>query len=155
MSSQASQPATPEWLTEKLTELLKSPYIHFTQPKIPGLQLRMGPGPIDLFSTRFANMCTDDVTGVLAGAAVDKDGLKQGLLALQKKINAGQVQTGEAQGAEGYQTATKMLFAAKEGDDQVEVSAAASVREQGGLQRISALRLDGDSSLFQSPTTSA
>ncbi|EKM61523.1 uncharacterized protein PHACADRAFT_248193 [Phanerochaete carnosa HHB-10118-sp] len=97
------QPGTSEWLSKQLTTLLNSPHIHFTQPKIPGLQIRMGPGPIDLFSTRFANMFTTDVSGVLGGQEVDRDGLKQGLLALQKKLNKDSVQSQEAQSAEGYQ----------------------------------------------------
>ena len=80
-----SQPASSEWLQEQLSTLLASPYIHFSQPKIPGLQLRMGPGPIDLFSTRFANTFTHDATAVVAGKELDKDGLKTALLALQKR----------------------------------------------------------------------
>ena len=47
----------------------------------------MGHGPIDLFSTRFANMFTQDATGVVGGKEVDKEGLKQSLLAWQKKWN--------------------------------------------------------------------
>jgi hypothetical protein len=102
MSTDA-QPGSPEWLSSQLTALLESPYIHFTQPKIPGLQLRMGPGPIDLFSTRFANMFTQNVTGVLAGQEVDKEGLKNGLLALQKRWTKESVQFQDAQAADGYQ----------------------------------------------------
>lgn len=49
--------------------------------------MHMGPGPIDLFSTRFANMFTKEATGVVAGVQVDKEGLKQSLLALQKQWN--------------------------------------------------------------------
>lgn len=97
------EPGTPEWLSHQLTTLLASPHIHFTQPKLPGLQLRMGPGPIDLFSTRFANMFTQDATGVLGGNAVDLNGLKDGLLALQKRWKGDSVQTESAQTAEGYQ----------------------------------------------------
>ena len=102
MSTDA-QPGSSEWLSAQLTTLLNSPYIHFTQPKIPGLQLRMGPGPIDLFSTRFANMFTKEATGVLAGQEVDRDGLKSGLLALQKRWTKDNVQITDAQAAEGYQ----------------------------------------------------
>lgn len=102
-SSQADQPGTPQWLSNQLITLLNSPHIHFTQPKFPGLQLRTGPGPIDLFSTRFANMFTKDATGVLGGQEVDRDGLKEGLLALQKKWKGDSVQTQDAQSADGYQ----------------------------------------------------
>lgn len=63
----------------------------------------MGPGPIDLFSTRFSNMFTQDVTGVLGGQEVDKAGLKEGLLTIQKKWNADGAQAQDAQAAEGFQ----------------------------------------------------
>lgn len=67
--------------------LLASPYIHFNHPKFPGMHIRMGPGPIDVFSTRFANMFTQEATGVVGGKEVDKAGLKEALLALQRKWN--------------------------------------------------------------------
>ncbi len=53
-------PATSDWLAQNLAELLSLPYIHFSTPKfgIPGL--RLGHGPIDLFSTRFANLFTSE-----------------------------------------------------------------------------------------------
>ncbi|KAI1783768.1 hypothetical protein LXA43DRAFT_869781, partial [Ganoderma leucocontextum] len=75
--------ASAEFVQERLSTLLKSPYIHFTQPHIPGL--RLGHGPVDLFSTRFANFFTHNATGIVAGEELDKDGLKQALLALQKR----------------------------------------------------------------------
>lgn len=86
-----SQP-TAEWLNEQMSKLLASPHIHFTQPNVPGLHMRMGPGPIDVFSTKFANMFTKDATGVLNGQEVDRDALKEGLLKLQKNYNKDTVQ---------------------------------------------------------------
>ena len=89
MSTDAqSSPApagSPEWLQDKLQTLMNSPYIHFNQPKLP--HIRMGHGPVDLFSTRFNNWFTSDATGVVAGNTVDKAGLKEALLALQRKWN--------------------------------------------------------------------
>lgn len=88
MSTDATQPSTavsPEWLQDRLQTLLNSPYIHFNQPKLP--HIRMGHGPVDLFSTRFNNWFTNDATGVVAGNTVDKAGLKEALLALQRKWN--------------------------------------------------------------------
>ena len=79
-------PATPEFLQDRLSTLLSSPHIHFNKP--PGGAfggLRMGPGPVDLFSTRFANFFTHAATGVVAGTEVDRDGLKDALLALQRR----------------------------------------------------------------------
>lgn len=181
-SAMSQDEPTPQWLQEHLTQLLSSPYIHFTQPKIAGLQLRMGPGPIDLFSTKFANMVTGDVTGVIAGKEVDKDGLKEALLKLQKKWNKEGVKVAESQPVEGHtvrfdtlrsvvtlivwQTATKLLWTPKNTESELEIAASAEcvfflpllclfltfdnrVRHEGGLNRISQLRLDADPSLFE------
>ena len=80
-------PSSLDFLQDRLSTLLASPHIHFKQP--PLLHgIRMGPGPVDLFSTRFMNFFTHDATGVVAGKQVDKDGLKDALLALQKKWSA-------------------------------------------------------------------
>ena len=84
-NAEQTTPASAEFVQEHLSTLLKSPYIHFTQPQIPGI--RLGHGPIDLFSTRYANFFTHNATGVVAGQELDKDGLKQALLALQKRWN--------------------------------------------------------------------
>jgi hypothetical protein len=91
VSTMAEQPNT-EWLQNRLSQLLSSPYIHFTQPKVPGLHLRMGPGPIDLFSTRFMNLFTENAQGNVNGQEMGKDDLKQALLALQKTFNKDSVQ---------------------------------------------------------------
>lgn len=47
----------------------------------------MGPGPIDLFSTRFINLFTHEAKGTVNGQEVAKDELKEQLLKLQKKYN--------------------------------------------------------------------
>ncbi len=77
-------PSSPEFLQDRLSTLLASPHIHFNKPPAL-LNIRMGPGPVDVFSTRFANWFTHDATGVVNGKQVDKEGLKEALLALQKK----------------------------------------------------------------------
>ena len=77
-------PSSPEHLQQMLSTLLASPHIHFNQPHGIG-GIRLGHGPIDLFSTRFTNYFTHEATGSVAGTEVDKEGLKQALLALQKK----------------------------------------------------------------------
>lgn len=76
-----------EWLAQQLKTLLSSPYIHFSQPPAGLHGLRLGPGPIDLFSTRFENLFSNDATGVVAGEEVDRADLKQALLALQRTWN--------------------------------------------------------------------
>ncbi|TFY54451.1 hypothetical protein EVJ58_g8861 [Rhodofomes roseus] len=164
-----SQPTTAvssEWLQEKLQTLMNSPYIHFNQPKLPGL--RMGHGPVDLFSTRFNNWFTGDATGVVAGNQVDKAGLKDALLALQKKWNNDSAKFTPSAGAqEGsvraailifypcdltrllrMQLATRVEFTPTGADQAADVTASASVRQEGGTERISTLTLDGDSTLF-------
>lgn len=84
----APSPSSPEFLQDKLSTLLASPHIHFNAPPAGGpLHIRMGHGPVDLFSTRFLNFFTADARGVVGGKEVDHDGLKEALLALQKKWN--------------------------------------------------------------------
>lgn len=84
----APSPSSPEFLQDKLSTLLASPHIHFNAPPAGGpLHIRMGHGPVDLFSTRFLNFFTADARGVVGGKEVDHDGLKDALLALQKKWN--------------------------------------------------------------------
>lgn len=78
-------PGTPEWLQDRLAKLLKAPHISFPKPSGPLAHIRMGPGPIDLFSTYYNNFFTSDAKGIVAGKEVDREGLKQALLALQKK----------------------------------------------------------------------
>ncbi|KAH9830530.1 uncharacterized protein C8Q71DRAFT_786274 [Rhodofomes roseus] len=144
-----SQPTTAvssEWLQEKLQTLMNSPYIHFNQPKLPGL--RMGHGPVDLFSTRFNNWFTGDATGVVAGNQVDKAGLKDALLALQKKWNNDSAKFTPSAGAQEGSLATRVEFTPTGADQAADVTASASVRQEGGTERISTLTLDGDSSLF-------
>lgn len=69
------------WLQNTLSELLKSPYIHFNHhPR----GIRMGPGPIDLFSTRFNNTFREDVQATVAGESVNREQLKRRLLGLQR-----------------------------------------------------------------------
>lgn len=81
MSSESSAvPADSAWLQQQLQQLLASPYIHFNHP--PGI--RMGHGPVDLFSTRFNNLFAPDASGTVAGTDADRAALKQALLALQK-----------------------------------------------------------------------
>lgn len=68
------------WIRSTFSELLSAPHISFRGP--PGI--RMGPGPIDLFSTKFNNAFTPDVHAVVAGEEVNREGLKEKLLALQR-----------------------------------------------------------------------
>lgn len=82
-------PTSPEFLQFRLTELLSAPHISFPKhpPGGPFGALRMGHGPVDLFSTRFLNDFAEDARGTVNGRAVDTDGLKAALLALQRRWN--------------------------------------------------------------------
>ncbi|PSR78708.1 hypothetical protein PHLCEN_2v7297 [Hermanssonia centrifuga] len=166
----AAQPATSEWLQEQLSTLLASPHIHFSHPKFPGAHMRMGPGPIDVFSTKFANMFTSDATGTVAGTQVDKDGLKESLLALQKQWNPDSAKFVPMDppsadytvrsvvicphnilvSSKSWQMATSFSWTPKQSETSLQVGASASVQEEGGLQRINVLNLDGDPSMFAS-----
>ncbi|KAI0095059.1 hypothetical protein BDY19DRAFT_916059 [Irpex rosettiformis] len=143
----AEQPTT-EWLQDRLSELLASPHIHFTQPNLPGLHLRMGPGPIDLFSTRYMNMFTQEATGTVNGQAVDKDELKENLLKLQKKYNKDSLKC-VPQSSEGTgQLATKMAWTVKDTGSEAEIMASATTKLEGGTNRIDTLKIDCAQSLL-------
>lgn len=70
-----------EWLSKEIADLLASPHISF--PK----GIHMGPGPVDLFSTKFNNLFALSVEAVVDGQKVSRDDLKQKLLNLQKHWN--------------------------------------------------------------------
>ena len=75
--TQTTQTTTTSFVEQALSSILSSPHISISAP-IP-----TGPGPVDLFSTRFNNTFTADAKGLVDGESVDLDGLKQKLLALQ------------------------------------------------------------------------
>ncbi|KAI0801555.1 hypothetical protein C8Q74DRAFT_1242783 [Fomes fomentarius] len=134
-------------LNDRLSTLLASPHIHFNKP--PALHgIRLGPGPVDLFSSRFMNFFTHDATGVVAGKEVDHEGLKQALLALQRKWNAQENSFVAQQSA--LKPTTKFAWTRSDQKQPAEVTASAQVQEEGGSTRISHLTLDGDESLFSS-----
>jgi hypothetical protein len=77
----SSAPQSPAAFAESaLAALLSAP--HISLPRGPS-GIRMGPGPIDLFSTKFNNTFTAEAMGVIDGKQVDREELKEGLLALQ------------------------------------------------------------------------
>lgn len=71
------------WLSDCLCDLMASP--HIAMPPHGGMHL--GPGPVDVFTTRFNEYFDHEARGTLCGHAVDREGLKAGLLALQKRWN--------------------------------------------------------------------
>ena len=78
-----------EWLSKEIWQIITSPHISFPKPTGP-LHFRMGPGPVDLFSTRFNNAFAFDVKATVAGEEVSREELKAKLLGLQKYWKAEQ-----------------------------------------------------------------
>ena len=76
------------WLSKEISEIITSPHISFPKPP-PGIHL--GPGPVDLFTTRFNNVFALDVKATVAGKEVSREELKAALLGLQKYWEAGEV----------------------------------------------------------------
>ncbi|PCH34496.1 hypothetical protein WOLCODRAFT_61304 [Wolfiporia cocos MD-104 SS10] len=141
--------ADSAWLQDKLQALLNSPYIHFNAPA----GIRIGHGPIDLFSTRFNNLFTKDAAGTVNGSQLDREGLKQQLLQLQKKWNDASASFSPVQCAQDDVVGTRFDWTRSDSSEPAEVTAEAAVQEQGGAQRINALTLTGDASLFSLPTS--
>ncbi|THH27898.1 hypothetical protein EUX98_g6290 [Antrodiella citrinella] len=148
----ASQTNT-SFLQRSLSSILEAPHISFHQPA--GLpNLRLGHGPIDLFSTRFSNTFAQDASGTIAGKVVDKEGLKQALLALQKKWQSDTVKFEDQEAtvsnaAEGESwVSTAFSWIPRSTTDTARIKASATVAEEGGAPRIKTLSLDGDASLF-------
>lgn len=78
------------WLSQEISQIISSP--HISSPKPAGsLPFRMGPGPVDLFSTKFNNTFAHDLKAFVVGKEVSREELKAKLLALQKHWNAEQV----------------------------------------------------------------
>jgi hypothetical protein len=79
-----------DWLSKEISQIISSPHISFPKPA-GSLPFRMGPGPVDLFSTRFNNTFAYDVKATVTGEEVSREGLKAKLLGLQKHWNAEEV----------------------------------------------------------------
>ena len=80
-----------DWLSKEISQIISSPHISFPKPAAP-LPFKMGPGPVDLFSTRFNNTFAYDVQATVTGEEVSREGLKAKLLGLQKHWSAGEIQ---------------------------------------------------------------
>ena len=81
-----------DWLSQEIWQIITSPHISFPKPTGP-LQLRMGPGPVDLFSTRFNNAFAPDVKATVVGEGVSREELKAKLLGLQRHWKAEQAKS--------------------------------------------------------------
>lgn len=78
-----------DWLSTEISKVLESPHISFPKPP-PGI--RLGFGPIDLFSTNFNNLFSLNLEAKADGKNVSREELKQALLNLQKRWKPEQVE---------------------------------------------------------------
>ena len=136
----------------------------------------MGPGPVDLFSTKFNNAFAHDVKAFVVGKEVSREELKAKLLGLQKHWNAEQVkfQDGSAGPVRCRFPCLHSLIALVQRSEAVaylpsgeSISMSAEwvssrlfsifigdlsisrTEEEGGRRRIRRFSLDGDFSLFE------
>lgn len=73
-----------QWLAEQLQQLMVAPHVHVTE----GAEgAAMGPGPVDMFSTRFDAMFMPDAHGWVGGERIDRHSLKECMLGLQRRWN--------------------------------------------------------------------
>ncbi|PSR84410.1 hypothetical protein PHLCEN_2v5447 [Hermanssonia centrifuga] len=82
MSAPSNLSAPAKWLADELSALLSSPY------PIGGLQVADS-GSTDPFSARFNGLFMRHARGIVGGREVDREELKQILLALQTKWPSG------------------------------------------------------------------
>lgn len=145
----AVQLSSNHWLADHLCDLLASP--HISLPSRGGLFL--GPGPVDLFTTRFNNCFAPDATGEVGGHEVDREGLKEALLMLQQHWNSENIHIMKSPENECLLTHTKMSaefeWTPKDIGHSELMEADAEVRKLGGTDRISFLCLHGDEALFR------
>ncbi|OJT15329.1 hypothetical protein TRAPUB_8125 [Trametes pubescens] len=138
------------WLSDCLCDLMASP--HVAMPPHGGMHL--GPGPVDVFTTRFNEYFGHEACGTLCGRPVDREGLKTGLLALQKRWNPEAVRVGNDPQLNGIPLGHNILATevewTPEGSTVPEVVLAeASVGEERGHEQIRFLKMEGNSALFR------
>jgi len=123
-----------DWLSKEISQIMTSPHISF--PKGP---FRMGPGPVDLFSTRFNNAFAPGVKVTMAGEEVSREQLKAKLLDLQKYWKAEEV---KFEG--GPRSETVISFPSGK-----TVFLSAQTEVEGGRRVIKKFSLDEDNSFFE------
>jgi len=134
--------AAKTWFQESITSLLTAPGpIHM--PKLP-FGMRGGHGPIDVFSTRFANLFTDDVDAMVNGESLDKDGLKDKLVTIKKQYNPSSATFSDVGGssgvwevAEGEHVLTKLDWTQVNTQGAEETISVSSITWDARLQHVS------------------
>ncbi|KAI0779755.1 hypothetical protein C8Q74DRAFT_1260844 [Fomes fomentarius] len=138
------------WLSDCLCELMASP--HISMPPQGGMH--MGHGPVDLFGTRFNQYFMPEAHGTICGHPVDREGIKQSLLNLQKRWNTEEVKVTQEGGHHGFPLRPSVLNTEVEftplGNHLSEVvTAEASVGELHGQEQIRFLKMEGNCALFR------
>ncbi|KAI0769630.1 hypothetical protein BD413DRAFT_477433 [Trametes elegans] len=140
------------WLSDCLCDLMASP--HVSMPSQGGMHL--GPGPVDVFTTRFDQYFEPNARGTICGRSVDREGLRAALLALQKRWNTEALKVSDEAHLHGVPLGHNLVRTDVEwtprGSTVPEVvMAEATVGEQQdrGL-RIRFLKMEGNSALFRS-----
>ncbi|GJJ14885.1 hypothetical protein Clacol_009154 [Clathrus columnatus] len=128
------------WLQQTLSELLSSPYIHFSHR--PGIM--MGHGPIDLFSTRFNNTFPSDVQATVAGESVSREELKESLLGLQKHYKADNTQFSPSDDAVPDDQVKVAITSQESNVGPYQIGVTATVNDN----KISTINLDGPVEVF-------
>jgi len=91
--------AAKTWFKESIASLLSAPGpLHM--PKLPH-GIGGGHGPIDVFSTRFANLFADDVDATVDGERLDKAALKDRIVAIKKEYNPSTASFSDIHGSYG------------------------------------------------------
>jgi len=147
--------AESQWLAHWLSLLLAAP--HISVPDESSEEVRLGPGPVDVFTSRFNEMFMPEARGIICGHTVDREELKQTLVGLQRRWNAAE---GSCVGCETHPThisefhptmAAQMEFTPMYmyPREKETIVAEASGEEVGGAERIDCLMLEGDEYLFR------
>ena len=139
--TQPSDNAT--WFSNTIKEQLESPYIHFNQPSIPGL--RLGHGPVDLFSTKYSNNFGKEATGTINEEKVDHGELKNKLLAVQSHFNPATAQFTPS--GDGDNVKSQIQWVSKD-NRQYNLTAEGTLGQGSGHRIIQSLSLSGDPSVF-------
>ena len=64
--------------------------------------MHLGQGPVDVFSTRFNQFFTPEAHGTICGHPVDREGLKESLLHLQRNWNTEDIKVTQEGGHHGF-----------------------------------------------------
>ncbi|KAI0344534.1 hypothetical protein BDW22DRAFT_1354613 [Trametopsis cervina] len=145
--------APSKWLADELATLLSTPHSS-ESAQMDGMSVE--DDPVDLFTTRFNHVFIRHARGLVLGKEVDREQLKQTLLALQKRWNASDCRYDNCdlhRRIDGFhpEMGVKMEFTTSESDIHHTIVWEACVSKQrNGRPRIKTLLLDGDPELFQS-----